>query len=540
MDVDITDILAEAGRSSLTAAYDVDTAYTDHMLLTRAWISERCTPALLPYQSALIERVMHRFLIRSLLRQRLAKISKFAQHYLHQLDREPESDPATGGGNGGGLLSPAEARFLRHHQALLLGFYDATFLAGFPQSLRRLDDSSGGVGMVEGPDVDAAVVVRCLVAEWSNEAEVDKGGGGDGHDGAMTELRMREGDVMIARWRDVSQAVGRGEGLPRQKRAPPSSFIARSQRSLPTKRPLANVRKIIAVSSAKGGVGKSTISVNLALAFSRSRNLTTTPSQNLRVGILDADIFGPSIPTLLGLDHAGLPEVDERGRLVPLTAWGLQSMSMGYLLGGSKHSDGDGSGDGPVAWRGLMVMKALQQLLHEVCWPELDLLVIDMPPGTGDVQLTIGQQVAVDGAVIVSTPQDVALKDAIRGVSMFRKMDIPVLGMVQNMSVFVCPQCGHETRIFAHSGRSEKKDCDDEGLQKRMTQLGVCVLGRVPLDPQICYDADRGMPTIVAEEVTGTKVNSPYYEHIARQVAEKRERQDQSNQRTIFLHTVLR
>ncbi|RMZ75073.1 hypothetical protein DV737_g5475, partial [Chaetothyriales sp. CBS 132003] len=314
-------------------------------------------------------------------------------------------------------------------------------------------------------------------------------------------------------------------GLPRQKNAPPPSLTARSQRSLPTKRPLANVHKVVAVSSAKGGVGKSTLSVNLALAFSRSRSLTTRPNQNLRVGILDADIFGPSIPTLLGLDRAGLPEVDARGRLVPLTAWGLQSMSMGYLLGGSKRGDGDGDGDGPVAWRGLMVMKALQQLLHEVHWPELDLLVIDMPPGTGDVQLTIGQQVTVDGAVVVSTPQDIALKDAIRGVSMFGKMDIPVLGMVQNMSVFVCPQCGHETKIFAHSGDSssstEKKGHDDNGLQKKMTQLGVRVLGHVPLDPQICYDADRGMPTIVAEEATGNKVNSPYYEHIARQVAER-------------------
>ncbi|RMZ75079.1 hypothetical protein DV737_g5473, partial [Chaetothyriales sp. CBS 132003] len=199
MDIDITDILAEAGRggpSSLTAAYDVDTAYTDYVLLTRAWTSERCTPALLPYPSALIERVMHRvrtqiariedlasgisdgsyistttpsttkhriqFLIRSLLRQRLAKISKFAQYYLQQLDRQSDPDPdsATATDHGDGLLSPAEARFLRHHQALLLNFYDATFLAGFPQSLRRLDDSSGGVGMVEGPDVDAAVV--CL------------------------------------------------------------------------------------------------------------------------------------------------------------------------------------------------------------------------------------------------------------------------------------------------------------------------------------------------------------------------------------------
>ncbi|RMD44028.1 hypothetical protein DV735_g1074, partial [Chaetothyriales sp. CBS 134920] len=298
-------------------------------------------------------------------------------------------------------------------------------------------------------------------------------------------------------------------GLPRHQKnaAAPSTLAARSQRALPTKQPIANVKKIVAVSSAKGGVGKSTVSVNLALAFSRTT--TTTAGQNyLRVGLLDADIFGPSVPTLLGLDHAGLPDVDSRGRLVPLTAWGLQSMSMGAA-----------DTDGPVAWRGLMVMKALQQLLHQVRWPELDVLVIDMPPGTGDVQLTIGQQVAVDGAVIVSTPQDVALKDAVRGVSMFAKMGIPVLGMVQNMSVFVCPACGTETRIFAHT--KDGGGGHDGLLQEKMTQLGVRVLGQVPLDPQICYDADRGMPTVVAEEASGKRVNSGYYEHIARQVAEK-------------------
>lgn len=278
------------------------------------------------------------------------------------------------------------------------------------------------------------------------------------------------------------------------------------------------MKKVIAVSSAKGGVGKSTLAVNLALAFSRHR---------LRTGILDTDIFGPSVPTLLGLEKAGLPDVTKEGRLLPLRSYGVGSMSMGYLLGKGRQDgegavkEGSGRGDeeGPVAWRGLMVMKALQQLLHEVQWggtaqsPELDVLVLDMPPGTGDVQLTIGQQVVVDGAVVVSTPQDVALRDAVRGVRMFETMGINVLGMVRNMSVFVCPKCGEETKVFAHRGGG--------GLQQRMEEMGVEVLGEVPLDPQICYDADAGKPTIVAEEATGQKVNSRFYEAIAQKVAEK-------------------
>ena len=179
---------------------------------------------------------------------------------------------------------------------------------------------------------------------------------------------------------------------------------------------------------------------------------------------------------------------------------------MGYLLSSEK---------APVAWRGLMVMKALQQLLHEVDWsPGLDVLVLDLPPGTGDVQLTIGQQVQVDGAVIISTPQDIALKDAVKGVGMFQKMGISVLGLVQNMSVFVCPKCGEETKIFAH-------DSDSGGVVDKAKELGIDFLGDIPLDAQICRDADRGVPTVVAEEVSGQRINTPYYENIAQQVAGK-------------------
>ena len=230
--------------------------------------------------------------------------------------------------------------------------------------------------------------------------------------------------------------------------------------------------------------------VNLALAFSR---------HGLRSGILDTDIFGPSIPTLLNLADAEEPRLTNQNLLIPLQNYGLKSMSMGYLLPSEK---------APVAWRGLMVMKALQQLL--------DVLVLDLPPGTGDVQLTIGQQVELDGAVIVSTPQDIALKDAVKGVGMFEKMGIRVLGMVQNMSVFVCPKCGEETKIFAH-------DKNDQGrVERKSADLGVDFLGNVPLDAQICRDADRGMPTVVAEEAAGVpKRNTLFYEQIATTVARK-------------------
>lgn len=287
-------------------------------------------------------------------------------------------------------------------------------------------------------------------------------------------------------------------GLPRRQPTsgtPPS--IPRAQRGLPQKRRIAHVNHVIAVSSAKGGVGKSTLATNLALAFSR---------HNLRTGILDTDVFGPSIPTLLNLADASQPEVTGRGSLIPLQSYGVKSMSMGYLLP---------SESAPVAWRGALVQKALHQLLHEVDWsPALDVLVLDLPPGTGDVQLTIGQQVELDGAVVVSTPQDIALKDAVKGIGMFRKMNIPVLGLVQNMSVFVCPKCGEETKIFAH-------DDAGDGARQKAKEIDVDFLGDVPLDAKICRDADAGRPTIVAEEVSGQLVNTKYYEAIASKVAQK-------------------
>ncbi|KAH8791891.1 nucleotide binding protein-like protein [Hyaloscypha finlandica] len=251
-------------------------------------------------------------------------------------------------------------------------------------------------------------------------------------------------------------------GLPR------TGSIPRMQRGLPQRRNIKDVKKVIAVSSAKGGVGKSTIAVNLALAFAK---------RGLRSGILDTDIFGPSIPTLLNL--SGEPRLSSNNQLIPLSNYGVKSMSMGYLVGD----------EAPVVWRGLMVMKALQQLLHEVDWGGLDILVLDLPPGTGDTQLTITQEIILDGAIIISTPQDIALKDAVKGINMFKKTNIPILGMVQNMSLFNCPHCHNSTHIFgSHSG-----------VEKACQEHGINFLGDIPLHASICDDADRGKPTVVSE-----------------------------------------
>lgn len=244
--------------------------------------------------------------------------------------------------------------------------------------------------------------------------------------------------------------------------------MPRMQRGLPQKRSIRDVKKVVAVSSAKGGVGKSTIAVNLALAFARSGH---------RAGILDTDIFGPSIPTLLNL--SGEPRLSSNNQLIPLANYGLKSMSMGYLIPEAS----------PVAWRGLMVMKALQQLLHEVDWGGLDVLILDLPPGTGDVQLTITQQVKLDGAVIVSTPQDLSLKDATKGIELFRKVDVPILGLVSNMSGFKCPGCGGIHEIF---GPNDK-------IRDMCRKYDIRILGEIPLHPSICKDADCGKPTVVAE-----------------------------------------
>ncbi|CZR42053.1 uncharacterized protein FPRO_09354 [Fusarium proliferatum ET1] len=236
----------------------------------------------------------------------------------------------------------------------------------------------------------------------------------------------------------------------------------------PVRRKIIGVEKVIAVSSAKGGVGKSTVAANLSLAFARL---------GFRAGILDTDIFGPSIPTLF--DLSGEPRLSTNNQLIPLTNYGVKTMSMGYLVGENA----------PVVWRGPMVMKAIQQLLHEVEWGGLDVLVLDLPPGTGDTQLTITQQVILDGSVIVTTPHTLATKDAVKGINMFKTVDVNILGLVQNMSLFTCPHCHGETNIFGSNARVEKL-CQEHQID---------FLGDIPLHPNIGDDGDRGKPTVVAE-----------------------------------------
>jgi ATP-binding protein involved in chromosome partitioning len=233
---------------------------------------------------------------------------------------------------------------------------------------------------------------------------------------------------------------------------------------------IAGIKHMIAVASGKGGVGKSTTAVNLALAFQ---------AIGLKAGILDADIYGPSQPRLLGL--SGRPQVVRGNTLRPMEAYGLKAMSMGFLVD-------EGT---PIIWRGPMVVSALTQMLRDVDWGELDTLVIDMPPGTGDVQLTMAQQVPLSGAIIVSTPQDLALIDARKGLNMFRKVDVPVLGIVENMSFFVCPKCGERSDIFGHGGARLEAE-----------KLGIPFLGGVPLDMEIRLTSDDGRP-IVATSPNG-------------------------------------
>lgn len=226
------------------------------------------------------------------------------------------------------------------------------------------------------------------------------------------------------------------------------------------------VKHIIAVASGKGGVGKSTTAVNLALALK---------GQGLEVGVLDADIYGPSMPRLLGV--AGQPQQVAGNKLDPMRSFGLKVMSMGFLV----------EEDTPMIWRGPMVMSALSQMLKDVAWGELDVLVVDMPPGTGDAQLTMAQQVPLAGAVIVSTPQDLALIDARKGLNMFKKVNVPVLGIVENMSTFLCPHCGERSDIFGHGGAR-----DEAG------KLGVPFLGEVPLTMAVRETSDEGRPVVAS------------------------------------------
>ena len=246
------------------------------------------------------------------------------------------------------------------------------------------------------------------------------------------------------------------------------------------------VKNIIAVASGKGGVGKSTTAVNLALALA---------AEGVSVGMLDADIYGPSQPTMLGI--TGRPETKDGKRLEPMQGHGIQAMSIGFLI----------DVETPMVWRGPMVTQALEQLLNETNWRDVDYLVVDLPPGTGDIQLTLAQRVPVTGAVIVTTPQDIALMDARKGLKMFEKVNIPILGVVENMSLHICSKCGHEENIFG-SGGGDRMSKD----------YGIDLLGSLPLDIKIREQADSGMPTVVAEPDGRV---AEIYREIARKVAVK-------------------
>ncbi|MDD1626129.1 MAG: iron-sulfur cluster carrier protein ApbC [Methylococcaceae bacterium] len=251
-------------------------------------------------------------------------------------------------------------------------------------------------------------------------------------------------------------------------------------------KPQPNIKNIIAVASGKGGVGKSTTAVNLALALA---------AEGATVGILDADIYGPSIPTMLGL--SGYPESVDNKTMTPKMAYGVQTMSIGYLI----------DADQPMIWRGPIATNTLQQLLRDTNWVDVDYLIIDLPPGTGDIQLTLAQQIPVSGAIIVTTPQDIALIDAQRGLGMFAKVNVPVLGIVENMSMHICSACGHEEAIFGEGG----------GIAMARKNK-VDLLGSLPLDIHIRKYADSGKPTVVAEPDGRV---AQIYKEIARKTAAK-------------------
>ena len=245
-----------------------------------------------------------------------------------------------------------------------------------------------------------------------------------------------------------------------------------------------SIKNIVAVASGKGGVGKSTTAVNLALALA---------AEGASVGVLDADIYGPSVPMMLGI--SGKPESDDGKTMDPLENYGVQVMSIGFLV----------AQDEAMIWRGPMATQALEQLLRQTNWKDLDYLIVDMPPGTGDIQLTLSQRVPMTGAVIVTTPQDIALLDAKKGIKMFEKVGVPILGIVENMAVHVCSQCGHVEHIFG-----------SDGGKRMAAEYGMDYLGALPLDIQIRLQADSGHPTVVADPDGEV---ATIYKAVARQVA---------------------
>ena len=333
---------------------------------------------------------------------------------------------------------------------------------------------------IKGPDLDRDIVDLGLVSEvvihkgkvyFAIRVDPKRAGELEGlREAAERVVRELPGvdavAVTLTADREPGTAGGKGGN---GASAEPGSPVARGAAQAARHRTgaIPGVAHIIAVASGKGGVGKSTTAVNLALGLKE---------QGLKIGVLDADIYGPSMPRLLGIK--GQPQQLAGNKLQPMEAYGLKVMSMGFLV----------DEETPMIWRGPMVMSALSQMLKDVAWGELDVLVVDMPPGTGDAQLTMAQQVPLAGAVIVSTPQDLALVDARKGLNMFRKVDVPVLGLVENMSTFICPHCGGRSDIFAHGGAKREAE-----------RLHVPFLGEVPLTLAIRETSDLGRPVVVSD-----------------------------------------
>ena len=362
----------------------------------------------------------------------------------------------------GAYQSPLPVGKMRVHRIMTDASPDA-----LRESLRAITDPASGrdivaAGLVEAVEVRGGLVQATLLTDRAHAA-------------AMEPVR-RQAEALLMRQPGVSNATA----ILTAHKAPPAPASAPARAVGHDHGPggrgagapggkaallLPEVKAIVAVASGKGGVGKSTVAVNLAVSLAR---------QGRKVGLLDADIYGPSLPRMIGLNRK--PEVRD-GKMIPPRAWGLACMSIGFLV----------DEETPMIWRGPMVMGALEQMMGQVEWGALDILVVDMPPGTGDAQLTMAQRVALTGAVIVSTPQDIALIDARRGVRMFEKTKVPVLGLVENMSFYCCPNCGHRADIFGHGGAKTEAE-----------RLGTEFLGEIPLLLDIRVAADAGSPIAAA------------------------------------------
>jgi ATP-binding protein involved in chromosome partitioning len=331
------------------------------------------------------------------------------------------------------------------------------------EELRLEEPVAGALKEVRYPGFDADIVSMGLVTEARLE-------------GAKAVVRLRPVAAPAQVRQELEDAIGgavgrlaRVEELELEMPEPPQAAEPKEQQG---PRAIAGVSAVVPVASGKGGVGKSTVAVNLAVGLQQ---------QGFKVGILDLDLYGPSVPMMLGVSDAQ-PAGGEDGKLEPVAAHGLKIMSIGFMVPAEK----------ALIWRGPLIMKAVRQLLHDTNWAPLDVLVLDLPPGTGDVQISMTQEVPVTGAVVVTTPQDVALVDAVKGVDLFRHTNAPVLGIVENMSYFQCPDCGSRHEIFGHGS-----------VEPLCAKLGVAYLGELPLDPAVRQGSDQGRPAAQGDSAPG-------------------------------------